>query len=151
MIVTITSGGPCLGYYSYYSGTKQVHWVVGGGGIGRVSSGPNPYLGTYTQHDFGWLPDVSGLIDLDFRWTFNGQPVQHPPYFFAFPIWVVTLAPTLLIGTPILIRNHKRRRREQRVLRVGGTPCPSCGYDATGLTTCPECGATMNTHTESQP
>ncbi|MFI4916816.1 MAG: hypothetical protein ACIAS6_09970 [Phycisphaerales bacterium JB060] len=138
--VILASGLPCLFYYGYLSGRTQVVWGIGGGGVSRVDMSPLRYV-TPSRHAFAWDADGSQLLRFSFEWTFQGQPVNDPPFLVAVPVWAVLLAPTLAIAAPILIRDHKRRRREQRAARAGRIPCPSCGYDATGLAICPECGA----------
>ncbi len=149
-LVAISCVLPCLFYYNHLSGTSKVLWLVGGGAVGRIDTGPNPAL-TWDSTRYGWYPSVDSIVAFDLQWTLQGQAPLRPPRVIIFPVWITTLAPTLLIGTPIFIRNHKRRRREQRAVRAGRTPCPSCEYDVTGLTRCPECGATINPATEPSP
>ncbi|OAB60703.1 hypothetical protein AY599_25100 [Leptolyngbya valderiana BDU 20041] len=139
-LVVLASGLPCLFAFGHFSGATHVQWSVAGGGIGRVDVGPNPMLGP-SRTQLLWYPDASGLLDFDFQWTINGHPVQHPPFLLSVPVWAPLLVPTLLFMAPAIIADCTRHRRATRARRAGRTPCPACGYDATGLAQCPECGA----------
>ncbi len=142
VVVIITSILPCLFWYGRLYGQSQVVWRIGGGGLSRIDMAPLQ-LFTPSRQKFAWDADVSQLLHFSFQWSFQGQPVNDPPFLVAIPVWAILAPPTLAFTTPILIRDFTRRRRVKRAVAAGRIPCPACGYDATGLETCPECGAAI--------
>ena len=139
-MMSMTLVPPCLFYYTYVSASTPVIWGIYGGALIRYDSSKFSLV-TAPGHDLGSQLDTSGLLAFEFQWSDGGQPVSHPPYFITFPVWIVPAIPTLLIGMPMFIRHDRRRRRGRAARCAGRTPCPECGYDATGLKTCSECGA----------
>ena len=131
---------PCLFYYEYMSPSSRVYWGIGHGGIVRLDGSLYRYQSPSSRR-LWWGFGARGLYTFNFEWSQNGQPANHPPHLVKFPVWIVPAVPTLLIGTPLLVRGHRRRRRAREAVRAGRTPCPACGYDVTGLEICPECGA----------
>ena len=69
-------------------------------------------------------------------------------YSFGFFIGTV-VAPLLWLVATVLVWRETNQERAQRLRAIGrsgsgpGIPCPTCGYDMTGLkgTRCPECGS----------
>ena len=131
---------PCLFCYEYMSPGSRVFWGVGEGGVCRIDASLYRDHGL-SGHRFWWQTGGRNLLEFNLEWSRSGQPANHPPHVIQFPVWVVPAVPTLLIGTPLLVRGHRRRRHAREAVHAGRTPCPACGYDVTGLEICPECGA----------
>lgn len=136
--VVLASVGPFL-FAGVWSGPNQ-NWsisIIGGVvsiselDVGALGGGPNPH--------WRWEPSARYWRDFEADNTIWWR--------ISFPPWAILFFPTLL-GLGVYGRIHHRNHRS--LTNLGRTPCPTCNYDATNLTTCPECGTTINPDTETQ-
>lgn len=125
-------------------------WTFQAGAVSRLEADRSMFRGDPITVDLAentvqWAPDTR-------QWrSFSGFGGARPTVEFIVPPWAVLLAPTVLVlGGLHGVRFTLRRRRARHAKRKGRTPCPTCNYDATNLTTCPECGATISPVTETQ-
>lgn len=136
--VAVASVGPFL-VAGVWSGPKH-NWSVSimGGGV-SVSEFDVSALGGGPIPHWRWEPSAR------YWWNFDADNWLW--WSVAFSPWAVFFAPTLLA---LGIHRYARHRKHRKLTKLGRTPCPTCGYDATDLTTCPECGTTIHPHTETQ-
>lgn len=136
--VVIASVGPFL-FAGVWSG-PQHNWsvsIIGGGvsvsglDVSRLGGGPNPFWRWEPSTRYWWNFDAENWL----WWSIEFSP------------WAVLLPTTLLA---LVIHRFIRYRVRLKLTRLGRTPCPTCNYDATNLTTSPECGTTIHPHTETQ-
>lgn len=128
-------------------------WVVTGGGVHRwsITRAQGAQMGE-PDTMMRWDPSAESWAYFSYgRLNLSGLLTPGSVLIIGAPVWPFLLAPTLLALGVRHGRHAIHQRRQNRERALGRTPCPTCGYDATDLTTCPECGATMHTHTESQP
>lgn len=120
---------------------------VGGGAVGWWTEHPSlaAQLGG-PRSEIRWEPNATNWAFFQFDWFPRGQPAGTKPFVeMTAPPWAVLLVPTLLIVVPRWIRHTIGDRNRRELTARGRTPCPTCGYDATGLAACPECGAATAT------
>lgn len=130
-----------------------------------MASGGGVYRWSLTRAQGAGLGEPRSTLRLEpstLTWTtfsctfFTLPPTQTPTatptrvMVIGAPPWAILLAPTLLALGVSNGRRAVHQRRQNRERARGRTPCPTCNYDATNLTTCPECGTTMNPDTETQ-
>lgn len=136
--VVITSVGPFL-FAGVWSGPKH-NWsvsVIGGTvsvselDVSVLGGGPNPHWRWEPSARYWWNFDADNWM----WWSVEFSP------------WAVLLPPTFLALGTYRFFHHRARRK---LTKLGRTPCPTCNYDATNLTSCPECGTTINSDTETQ-
>ncbi|UYV11833.1 MAG: hypothetical protein NCW75_11050 [Phycisphaera sp.] len=127
------------------SGFDTVDVVIGGGAIDVRSGSWRSVISAVFDPYLTWHPSASDWIAFELSQVMAYQTVHY--WGVKFPPWAILLVPTLLA----LTTHHFLRHRAHRKLNeLGRTPCPTCNYDATDLTTCPECGGTLTSHTETQ-
>ncbi|UYV13981.1 MAG: hypothetical protein NCW75_06740 [Phycisphaera sp.] len=149
-LATIASAWPFLFSTVVWEPSGHAMWGAQWGSLSRLTTSNHRSTLGQSGGDLGksilrWDPGVRQGANFSlFRGPTSGSSGRNQPWFVEFPPWAVLLAPTLLVlggyrGAQFTIG----RRRAQRARRVGRTPCPACGYDATGFKVCPECGAAL--------
>ena len=121
------------------SSWDTIDLTIEGGAIDVRSGQWRSVLSGWYAPTVTWSPSASEWFEFNYE--------QQPFWMFTFSPWPILLAPTLLALTTSYVLRHRKHRR---LTNLGRTPCPTCGYDATDLTTCPECGATIDPQTETQ-
>lgn len=142
VFVVVVSVGPFLVQAVLWEPDDHGMWFATGGFVGRwsIDKRHGAHMGGDTN-ELLWLPSARSWWRVDWRWRDpTGAISQGRPFMAGVPPWTVLPAPTLLaLGAYGLIRHRKHRK----LTKLGRTPCPTCGYDATGLKVCPECGAAL--------
>lgn len=148
--VVVASVVPFLFSIAFWERDDHGVWFTTGGMVGRwsIHKRHGAQAGTDTN-SFDWHPSSRSWARFDFMWRdpTGGMISQEKPVMIGAPPWIVLIAPTLVVlGTSRAIGFRARRR----LTKLGRTPCPTCNYDTTDLTTCPECGTTIDPVTEIQ-
>ncbi len=139
--VVLASGLPFLLFGVISEPGGHGAWVVAGGGVYRWSATPGQMAVLGEPFDtLRWEPGLGGW--LGFMCGSWSVIQNHAPILIiGGPTWPFLLAPTLVVMGIARTRRLAHDRRLARMRAAGRTPCPACGYDATGLAQCPECGA----------
>ncbi len=151
VFVVVASVGPFLIHAGFITiigdptTSQTIDVFVDDGSIDILGPGWRGLINGYDYAPyFQWRPSAREWITFDrFGW-----PWERLFWSIEFPPWTVLLVPTLLVFTAHRVLRYRARRKPTK---LGRTPCPACGYDATGLSACPECGTEMERPTQPAP
>lgn len=95
-------------------------------------------LRNLTENRGIWAGLLAGLLSFALAaskiWLAIGSPNHREPRLIGAMLWIV-------IGTVILLQQHRRYKIWQRTARIDRGLCPNCAYDLReNIDRCPECG-----------
>lgn len=153
VFVVVASVAPFVLYARWWTASDR-GWRASGGSVGWFLEDPRKRSDWffYTDRHAG---DTLILLRPSVRsWAEFAVDLPRPggfprwEYTVSAPPWAVLLLPTVMA---LIIHRVVRHRTRHKLTKFGRTPCPACGYDATGLSTCPECGTEMERPAQPAP